>query len=55
MNTFFTFIAASTTFITVTASAQVILFSGTPVTQKLPVEIFLTEGPIWDIDIPVAR
>ena len=52
MNTFFTFIAASTTFITVAASAQVILFSGTPVTQKLPVEIFLTEGPIWDIDIP---
>ncbi len=52
MNTLFTFIAVSTTFITVTASAQVILFSGTPVTQKLPVEIFLTEGPIWDIDIP---
>ena len=52
MNTFFTFIAVSTTFITVAASAQVILFSGTPVTQKLPVEMFLTEGPIWDMDIP---
>ena len=52
MNTFFSFIAASTTFITAAASAQVILFSGTPVTQKLPVEIFLTEGPIWDMDIP---
>ena len=52
MNTFFTFIAASTTFITAAASAQVILFSGTPVTQKLPVEMFLTEGPIWDMDIP---
>ena len=52
MNTFFTFIAVSTTFITVAASAQVILFSGTPVTQKLPVEMFLTEGPIWDLDIP---
>ena len=52
MNTFFSFIAASTTFITAAASAQVILFSGTPVTQKLPVEMFLTEGPIWDMDIP---
>ena len=52
MNTFFSFIAASTTFITAAASAQVILFSGTPVTQKLPVEMFLTEGPIWDLDIP---
>ena len=52
MNTLFTFIAASTTLITVTASAQVILFNGTTVTQKLPVEIFLTEGPLWDIDIP---
>jgi hypothetical protein len=52
MNTFFTFIAASTTFITAAASAQVVLFSGTPVTQKLPVEMFLTEGPIWDMDIP---
>jgi hypothetical protein len=48
----FTFIAASTAFITVASSAQVILFNGTTVTQKLPVEIFLTEGPIWDIDIP---
>jgi hypothetical protein len=52
MNTLFTFIAASTAFITVASSAQVILFNGTTVTQKLPVEIFLTEGPIWDIDIP---
>ena len=52
MNTLFTFIAATTTFITATASAQVILFNGTTVTQKLPVEIFLTEGPLWDIDIP---
>ena len=52
MNIFFTFIAASTTFITAAASAQVVLFSGTPVTQKLPVEMFLTEGPIWDMDIP---
>ncbi len=52
MNTFFSFIAVSTTFITAAASAQVVLFSGTPVTQKLPVEMFLTEGPIWDLDIP---
>jgi hypothetical protein len=52
MNTFFTFIAVSTTFITAAASAQVVLFNGTPITQKLPVEMFLTEGPIWDLDIP---
>lgn len=52
MNTFFSFIAVSATFITAAASAQVVLFNGTPITQKLPVEMFLTEGPIWDMDIP---
>jgi hypothetical protein len=52
MNIFFSFIAVSTTFITAAASAQVVLFNGTPITQKLPVEMFLTEGPIWDLDIP---
>lgn len=40
-------------FIATCASAQTaVLHNGTTVTQKVPIEIWATEAPVWDIDIP---
>lgn len=46
-------IAASTLLFAACASAQTaVLHNGTALTQKAPIEIWATEAPLWDIDVP---
>ncbi len=46
-------IAASTLLFAACASAQTaVLHNGTTLTQKVPIEIWGSEAPLWDIDVP---
>jgi hypothetical protein len=47
--------AAALSVATFAFAQSAVLHDGTVVIQKVPLELFATEGPIWDIDVANRR